>query len=212
MKKLLLLLPFLGLSFNNLTAQLDTTLNQEFRASFVGTTYSPAVFDDRLNSYGQWTNLSLGYLCRYKNSNHFLKATLSGKTIDTPQILNEEEIGSTLWTTLNLFLGFEKQYQYKHFGAFFGAGIMGGFLDYQADYQFPDEVAVKDFNFLEKRLGLSGQLTLFTNVTDRLYIFSSISFSTYYMNRHVSNPNILEDFRGLDSQMLIDGVGLAYKF
>ncbi|GLR15544.1 hypothetical protein [Portibacter lacus] len=198
-------------------AQIDTTRNHEIRYGLVGSTLFSPDFDSRLSAYPRFNDMSLSYLRRFKSTPYFMKAELSGKVGGAfPYLSNDSIVSNGTFYNNALFLGVERQTNFKHFGFFMAAGVRGSFVNLKADFNLPGEVPVLDFQYNRRAIGVAGQLTFLTNITDNLYVFLT---STFYMDYATikanktfgNNPDF--DYDGLDFRfILFDGLGLSYKF
>ena len=207
------------LSISALSGQIDSSRQNEVRFSFLGVQpYSiniPGYFE-QFNS--RYADLSFAYLRKLKNQERlYLKTEISGRrlaVVDFDQ-RSEEKIADGRLDYINVFLGLERQTQFRHFGLFLAGGIIGGYANYTSDFKPIELNPVRDYQNNFRSIGLAAQATAFTNISDNIYIYLTLTSLVHYEN--VSYNQVLddccEDGSGLDTKLLyIDAVGVAYKF
>lgn len=202
---------------SNIQGQIDTTRNMELRISLLGQGTFP------VHIPGYYTNNSflsfeptVSYLQRLKNHKKlFFKSTLNfgSRSISTYEIDNPKVEGRIGYT--NVFVGIERQNQFRYFGLFISAGIHGGIGSFRADFMPGDLPEVRNFTYNKKLIGIRGQATAFTNIGANIYLFATMSMGVQYEQRDFSSQitdDCCNDFRGLDSGLFYESFGVAYKF
>lgn len=215
-----LILVFSIICQNKLSSQLDTFKRHEIRVSTFGNSYFRPNFDSRITNRDQFLDPTITYLHHITNSKYYIKVDASGfyqpgfQTITTGDI-NKLNAANGKFAFANLYLGVERQHQFKHWGLFLGLGARGGFTDYQSDIIFNDET-VNDFQTSEKYIGLAAQVTAYTNFTDKVYLFITATNYSHYTNVQYNqqyNDDCCNDYRGFDTNLhIIDAVGMGFRF
>ncbi|WP_235298329.1 hypothetical protein [Portibacter marinus] len=195
-------------------AQIDETRNHELRISFLGNVTGLPNIAPEIQHLGKNSKLSLTYLKRHKETRFFYVGEVNGLVNRMNHSWYDNNIGNTLWYNLGGFLGVEHQYQFKHFGTFLSAGLVGSFLNYKGDFTLPDRPVIRDFSYRNFQVGPSGRLVLYTNILSNAYIFLNTSLD-FILESSTANQSINEiplDETFINTRMNLNALGVAFKF
>ncbi len=201
-----------------LFGQLDPDRKSEMRLAMFG--HAPLTVN--IDNYGvennSFYNPTLSYLRKLNEKQWFFVGEVSGgarqlyKSQDGFEQLEDEG-----WNRFaQLFLGLEKQHQFKHIAVFYSGGINGGYSRFNGDFNQNSEAPLLDLQLDQFKVGLSGRLTFITNISDNIYLYLHSSLNLFYLNQDFNvNPqfgNCCRDNTGFDFSMnLLESVGVAYK-
>ncbi len=205
------------------SAQLEDLKKTEVRFSLIGQAPKLPSFDDRLREQIILVDPTISFLRRIKNSSYFLRTDLSALYVNPlgtiVKVSFPDEEPNTFGGTLsyaNFYIGIEKQKHFRHWGFFPSLGVHAGRLNYATEFE---EISVLDFNnsrYRQGHIGLIGQISAYTNVTDKAFLFWSLSISGQYVRgRYIEKPtdNCCEDRNGWKAfYHPLEAIGLAIKF
>lgn len=199
-------------------AQVDTSRVNEIRFSYFGATPFPIYLEGYHSESTFFWNPTITYLRKLNQKQWFFVSELGAfnrQTYDYRDGFEDlDDTGSNRYATL--FLGLEKQHQFKHLAVFYSFGVKGGYSNFKGSFNLMQDQPLRDITIEQSQAGLSARLTIVTNISENFYLFANGSINAFIYsknyNEELENDCCLDgNGSGLEVD-LIDAVGIAYKF
>lgn len=207
---------------SELSAQIDTSKNNELRLSLYSINRIKPFFRDESNYFSNNTSaINLSYLRKLKSDKFWFKTTLGGIRGNPNMYVfnkdqNEIDFVDTRQTYFYSFFGVESQQNFKYFAVFPSVGFYFDSYAFEGNLDYLEN-PISDFRLNRTNVGTQGAFTFVTNLSETFYLFIRTSlFLTYeksYRSHEIDGSAVNGNGWGFNYNMrLLDAIGVSKRF